>query len=94
MWNVIVRKYKLKEEVCILMRFAYDSKFTPGVYHPRFKELTQKGLTAMCMVSENGEFMSFQDLKINYGLENKDLFRDLQIRDYFTKEIRLELQIM
>lgn len=32
--------------------------------------------------------MSFQDLKANYDLENKDFFRYLQLRDYFTKEIR------
>lgn len=45
----------------------------------------------MCTVSENGEFMSFQDLKAKYGLEKTRIFfRYMQLRDYFTREIRLE----
>lgn len=32
--------------------------------------------------------MSFQELKTKYGLENKDLFRYLQIRDYYVREIQ------
>ena len=34
--------------------------------------------------------MSFQELKVKFGLERQDLFRYLQIRDYITKEIKVD----
>lgn len=70
--SIVVKKYKLKGGVRRLRWFAYDSKFKLGVYNPIFKEWAQKGIKAMCTVSENGEFMSFRDLKAKYGLKNKD----------------------
>ena len=70
------------------MWFAYDLKFKPGLYDTAFKGWTQKGATAICTVSDGGQFLSFQDLKTKYSLENKDFYRYLQLRDYFTKEIR------
>uniref|UniRef100_A0A8D0ATN1 Uncharacterized protein n=1 Tax=Sander lucioperca TaxID=283035 RepID=A0A8D0ATN1_SANLU len=72
------------EDMCTLRWFAYDSKFKPGTYDPVFKEWAQKGMT----VSAGGEFLSFQDLKTKYGLENKDFYRYMQLRNDFTKEIR------
>ena len=45
-------------------------------------------MTTICTVSEGGQFLSFQELKTKYRLENKDFYRYLQLRDCFTKEIR------
>lgn len=84
-WNVIVEKYKLKRGVHALKWFTYDSRFKPRVYDSRFKEWAQKGITAMYTVSENGEFMSFQDLKSKYGLENKDFFQIIAIKRLLDK---------
>ena len=42
----------------------------------------------MCMLTKNGNVMNFQELKTSYGLENRDNFRYLQLRDYFIKEIQ------
>ena len=87
-WSTVVRKYKLQRDICNLVWFAYDLKFKPGMYDTAFKGWTQKGVTAICTVSEDGQFLSFQDLKTKYSLENKDFYRYLQLRDYFTKERR------
>lgn len=57
-------------------------------HDPAFKEWAQKGMTAVCTVSEDGQFLSFQELKTKYNLENRDFYRFLQLRDYFIKEIR------
>ena len=42
----------------------------------------------MCTLIKNGNFMSFQEMKQKYDLSNLDHFRYLQIRDYFDKEIK------
>lgn len=87
-WSTVVRKYKLKRHICALRWFAYDLNFKPGMYDPALKKWAQKGVTAICTVSEGRHFLSFQDLKTKYSLENKDFYRYLQLRDYFTKEWR------
>lgn len=62
-WYVVVKKYKLKGGVHTFRWFANDLKFKPGVNDRIFKEWAQNSIMAICTVSENGEFMSFQDLK-------------------------------
>ena len=46
------------------------------------------GVPAMCKVIQKGEMRNFQDLKNTYGLKNLDLFRFLQMRDYYIKIIK------
>lgn len=41
----------------------------PGTYDQRFKKWVNQGITALCTIVENGEIMSFQDLKATYNLE-------------------------
>lgn len=37
----------------------------------------------MCAITKNGNIIDFQDV---LGLDSEDLFRFLQLRDYFLKE--------
>lgn len=67
---------------------AYEDRFKPSLSDHNFRDWGSKGLTAMCTLTKNGNEMSFQELKMIYGLENGDLFRYLQLRDYFIKEIQ------
>ena len=47
-------------------------------------------MTAFCTVIENGDLRSFQDLKDRFALRNQDLFRYLQLRDYYNKKVKRE----
>lgn len=86
-WFDFVRQHKLERNVKLLSWFAYDDGFKPGVNDFNFRDWSRKGLTAMCKLMKNGH-MSFQELKMDYGLENRDHFRFLQLRDYFIKDIQ------
>ena len=45
------------------------------------------GITAICKVIKKGEMRNFQDLNNTYGLKIQDLFRFLQMSDYYLKII-------
>lgn len=45
-------------------------------------------MTAFCTATENGEIRSFEDLKKRFALKNQDLFRYLQLREYYNKEMK------
>lgn len=82
MFNLI-RKYKLEKELGLVRWIAYDEGFTPGYVEQRFKQWIPTGLTAMCTLIKNGNFMSFQEIKQKYDLSNQDYYRYLQILDFF-----------
>lgn len=42
-------------------------------------------MAAKCIITKNGNIMSFQDLK-EIMIKRNCFFSDLQLRDYFTKE--------
>ena len=48
----------------------------------------KKGITAICTTIKSGEMKSFQELKTTHDLMNQDLFRYLQMRDYYIKRIK------
>ena len=81
------RKYKLKDKIGTLKWFAYDPDFRPSRYDMRFRSWIGKGLSAYCTLVKQGNVMSFQDLKDKFDLQNQDLFRYLQIRDYIIRNI-------
>ena len=87
-WFDFVRQHKLERDIKLLGWFSYDDGFKPGVNDYNFRDWSRKGFTAMCKLMKNGHIMSFQELKTDYGLENRDHFRFLQLRDYFIKEIQ------
>uniref|UniRef100_A0A671XN45 Reverse transcriptase domain-containing protein n=1 Tax=Sparus aurata TaxID=8175 RepID=A0A671XN45_SPAAU len=88
MWFNLVQKYRLEKELRLIQWIAYDRCFIPSSLDQTFKQWITSGVTAMCTLIKNGNFMNFQEIKQKYNLNNRDHFRYLQIRDYFDKEIR------
>ena len=86
-WFDFVKQHKLERDLKLLSWFAYDDGFKPNLSDHNFKNWGRKGLTAMCTLTKNGNVMNFQELKTKYGLENRNHFRYLQLRDYFAKEV-------
>ena len=86
-WSEIVRRYELKDKIGTLKWFAYDPDFRPSRYDMRFRSWIGKGLSAYCTLLKQGNVMAFQDLKDKFDLQNQDLFRYLQIRDFINRKI-------
>ena len=87
-WYKIVKKYKLEEEIKVLKWIAFDSTFMPAKQDGGFKIWCYRGMTAWCVLENNGILESFTDLKGKYRLEKQDFFRYLQLRDYYNREIK------
>lgn len=87
-WHSVVRQLRVGRELGLLKWIAHDVAFKPGRLDPRFKQWTQVGVTAMCSLILKGKMKSFQEMKNEYGLANQDLFRYLQLRDYYCKEVK------
>lgn len=88
LWFDFTKQHKLERDLKLLSWFAYDDRFKPSLSDHNFRDWGRKGLTSMCTLTKNGNVMNFQELKTSYGLENRDHFRYLQLRDYFIKEIQ------
>lgn len=73
-WDKIIKRYKLQAERKILNWVAYDPNFQPGLYNSRFKPWTEKGITTLCIILEEGKCMSFQELRGKFGLEKNRFF--------------------
>ena len=86
--TTFIKLLKVGRELGPLKWVAFDKEFTPGTSDTRFKQWTEMGITVMCKVIQKGEMRNFQDLKETYGLKNQDLFRFLQMRDYYIKIIK------
>ncbi|TKS65943.1 PiggyBac transposable element-derived protein 4 [Collichthys lucidus] len=87
-WHSVVRQLRVGRELGLLKWIAHDVAFKPGRLDPRFKQWTRVGVTAMCLLILKGKMKSFQEMKNEYGLANQDLFRYLQLRDYYCKEVK------
>ena len=60
--------------------------------YPTFKQWAVKGIKAVCTLMEkNKEEQTFQKLKETFSFHNLDLFRYIQFRDYYNKEIKMEI---
>ncbi|XP_054872348.1 LINE-1 retrotransposable element ORF2 protein isoform X1 [Amphiprion ocellaris] len=93
MWLSILRKYNLKKELPLLQWPAYDKHFIPGTHDHTYKQLS-KGITAWCVLIKNGNFKSFQELKQEFDLTNQDHFRYLQLRDFYDKKIKNNVNLL
>ena len=89
-WNDIVKKYKLEDERKILGWLTHDPNFKPGFEDQGFKQWERKGMTAVCTLLVDGQMRSFEDLRLTYDLDKHEFYRYLQIRDYYTKKIKME----
>ncbi|CAI5636845.1 unnamed protein product [Oreochromis niloticus] len=87
-WFGLVKQSKLEREVKMLNWAAYVVGVIPSAHDSGFRKWEQKGITAICTIMKDGHLMSFQDLKDRYSLEKTDFYRYLQLRDYFSKEVR------
>lgn len=87
-WFSIIKQSKLKNSHKMLRWIALDNSFKPGQYDSVFKDWIHRGLTAFSLIAKNDKVMSFQELKTRFDLKNTDLFRYLQVRDYYNKEIK------
>jgi hypothetical protein len=87
-WYSTVKRLKLGKELGLLKWIAFDQEFKPGKMDPTFRQWNRMGVTAMCLLIEKGEMKSFEEIKNKYNLVNRDLFRYLQLRDYYDKEIK------
>ena len=89
MFNFI-RQFRLRKDQTTLRWIAFDTQFKPGDNDDTFKHWTTKGITAIGTVIENKELQSFQILKDKFALQNRDLSRYIQFRDYYNKEVKIE----
>uniref|UniRef100_A0A3B3BI18 Uncharacterized protein n=1 Tax=Oryzias melastigma TaxID=30732 RepID=A0A3B3BI18_ORYME len=55
---------------------------------PAFARWRDKGLTALCLFLERDEIKSFEKLKSEFNLENRDLFRYLQLRHFYNSNVK------
>lgn len=87
-WLEVVKKFQLHKQVKILSWPAYNPHFAPATLDHGYKRWTQIGITALCKIISKGELDSFQHLSQLFNLERQDFYRYLQVRNFFTKEIR------
>lgn len=83
----LVKQSKLEREVKMLNWAAYDVGVIPSAHDSGFRKWEQKGITAICTITKDGQLMSFQDLKDRYTLKKTDFYQYLQLRDYYSKEV-------
>lgn len=87
-WFEFARQFKLSKDQKVLRWIGFD---TPGESDATFKQWATKGFRAICTIMENEELLTFQTLKEKFSLTNRDLFRYIQFRDYFNREIKMEI---
>ena len=75
-------------ELKLLRWIAFDSSFPPGKIDLTYKHWTRVGITALCTITKENKIMSFQEVKDTFGVRNSDLFRYLQMRDYYDKKVK------
>lgn len=63
-------------------------EFTPAKLNGRFKQWSNMCITSYHSISSNKGLKVFQDLTETYNLEKQDVFRFLQLRHYFDKNIK------
>ena len=90
-WTEIVKRYKLEGDCRLLLWPTYTSTFRPGETDQTFKRWTEKGITAIGILTEANKFKSFEKVKKEFKLENKDLFRYLQLRHFYDTQVKSQL---
>lgn len=76
----------MKGDVKILTWPALDPSFIPGITDIRFRQQWEKGITAICTLTQGNEFKCFRELQKEFELENKDFYMHLQMRDYYKRD--------
>ena len=58
-----------------------------------YKQWSGKGITAWCVLTKDGKFKGFQELKKDFDLNNQDHFWYLQLRDFYDKKIKHNVNV-
>lgn len=87
-WHSVAKRLKFDEGMGLLKWIAFDKEFTPGTIDMTYRKWVDMGISAICTVIKDGNMRSFQEIKDLFGLGNADLFRYLQMRDYYLKKIK------
>ena len=92
-WYDVVKKYNLRGDSKLLVWPSHTSKFRPGALDNTFEKWRDKGMTAICTFVDKQNFKSFSQLKDEFGLENRDLYRYLQLRHFYETEVKKEISV-
>uniref|UniRef100_A0A3B3I5T5 Reverse transcriptase domain-containing protein n=1 Tax=Oryzias latipes TaxID=8090 RepID=A0A3B3I5T5_ORYLA len=87
-WWEVVNKYKLGNNHKILIWPSHSTGFKAGQLDNTFKKWRVRGLTAICTLTEGNIFKTFEKLKEEFELENTDLFRYFQLRNFYSEEVK------
>ena len=87
-WHSVTKQLKIGRELSLLKWIAFDREFIPGNMDTTYRGWVNDGITATCTIIKEGVMLSFQEMKDRFGVRNADLFRYLQMRDYYDKKIR------
>lgn len=87
-WWDTVKKYKFDGDCKFLIWPSFSPDFRSGQLDSTFRKWIGKGITAVCMLTKGSVFKSFEEVKREFGLNNSDLFRYLQLWHFYDLEIR------
>lgn len=90
-WWDVLNIYKMEGDCKLLIWPLYSPKFRSGQMDNTFTRWADKGITAVCTLTERKKFKSFENLKREFDLENADLFRYLQLRHLYNTDIENHL---
>uniref|UniRef100_A0A3B5QUX2 Reverse transcriptase domain-containing protein n=1 Tax=Xiphophorus maculatus TaxID=8083 RepID=A0A3B5QUX2_XIPMA len=87
-WKEVVDRYRLADVTGLLMWPSCNSDFRPGELDSSFLGWKDRGLVALCQFVEGNTFKTFEQLKRDYNLENRDLFKYFQVRHFYNTKIK------
>ncbi len=76
-WSSLVKKLKIQKETQILLWPVYDPNFEPAMNDSSFTQWVSKGITALCLMVDNQEFIDFKTMSEGYDLGRHDFYRYL-----------------
>ena len=89
-WFKECKNLKLGRKARVLRWVEQDDDFKPAQLDLRFKQLTKKGITSYCVISTKTGLESFLHLQESHKLDRQDLYRYLQIRHHFERNIKID----
>uniref|UniRef100_A0A8C9X7I8 Reverse transcriptase domain-containing protein n=1 Tax=Sander lucioperca TaxID=283035 RepID=A0A8C9X7I8_SANLU len=87
-WKEVVNKYKLANDIKLLIWPSCNPSFRLGKIDSAFSSWKDQGLMALCQFVDGNTFKTFEQLKSQYKLENRDLLKYFQVRHFYNSEIR------
>ena len=82
-WKQTQKLCNIQKTAKLLKWCSFDSDFPPNLSDERFKTWAKYGVTAYCTLIRKGSLKNFQTMREEYGLEQQDFYRFLQMRHCF-----------